>query len=90
MSSLTHYPLIVFKSLEILKWLSESVNRRRTNNIMVKGKRTNNDLQNTTQKTKDRVTPTPLKTGGELMCSGRVSGANGRVLMKTFLEQFHK
>ena len=23
-----------------------------------------------TYKTKDRVTPTPLKTGGELMCSG--------------------
>jgi hypothetical protein len=26
-----------------------------------------------TYKTKDRVTQTPLKTGGELMCSGRVS-----------------
>ena len=26
-----------------------------------------------TYKTKDRVTRTPLKTGGELMCSGRVS-----------------
>ena len=31
-----------------------------------KVKRTNNDLQNTTHKTKDRVTRTPLKTGGEL------------------------
>jgi hypothetical protein len=30
-----------------------------------KGKRINNDLQNITQKTKDRVTRTPLKTGGE-------------------------
>ena len=28
---------------------------------MAKGKRTNNDLQNTTQKTKDRATHTPLK-----------------------------
>jgi acetyl-CoA carboxylase beta subunit len=28
-----------------------------------KHRRTNNDLQNTTQKTKDRVTRTPLKTG---------------------------
>jgi len=28
-----------------------------------KGQRTNNDLQNTTQKTKDRVTRTPLKPG---------------------------
>jgi hypothetical protein len=30
-------------------------------------KGTNNDLQNTTQKTKDYVTPTPLKSGGTLM-----------------------
>ena len=42
---------------------------------MTKRKRTNNDLQNTTQKTKDRVTQTPLKTGGELRCSGRVSSS---------------
>jgi len=35
-------------------------------------KRTNNDLQNSKQKTKDRATRTPLKTGGELRCSGRV------------------
>ena len=28
-----------------------------------------------TYKTKDRVTRTPLKTGGELMCSGRVSSS---------------
>jgi hypothetical protein len=41
----------------------------RTDNIMVKRKRTNNDLQSITQETKDRVTRTPLKTGGELSCS---------------------
>ena len=35
---------------------SESVNRRRTENTMAKRKRTNNDLQNITHKTKDRVT----------------------------------
>ena len=43
---------------------------------MAKRKRTkgtNNDLQNITHKTKDRVTQTPLKTGGELRCSGRYS-----------------
>ena len=48
---------------------------------MAKRIRTNNDLQNTetkdlqniTQKTKDRATPTPLKTGSEFMCSGRVN-----------------
>jgi len=28
-----------------------------------------------TYKTKDRVTRTPVKTGGELMCSGRVTSA---------------
>jgi len=37
-----------------------------------KDKRTNNDLQSTTQKTKDRATRTPLKTGGEFRCSRRV------------------
>jgi hypothetical protein len=37
-----------------------------------KDKRTNNSLHNITHKTKDRVTPTPLKFGGELMCFGRV------------------
>ena len=38
-------------------------------------RRTNNDQQSTTQKTKDRVTRTPLKTGGELRCSGRVGSS---------------
>jgi hypothetical protein len=33
-------------------------------------KRTNNDLQNTTLKTKDGVTRTPLKQVDELRCSG--------------------
>jgi hypothetical protein len=36
---------------------------------------TKNDLQNSTEKTKDRVTRTPQKTGGELGCSGKVSSA---------------
>ena len=45
---------------------------------MARRKRTKeqtNDLQNTTQKTKDRATRTQLKTGGELRCSGRVSSS---------------
>jgi len=33
---------------------------------MVQRKRTNNDLQNTTQKTKDRATRTPLKNRGDV------------------------
>ena len=59
-------------------------NGQKTDNTMVKrqttqwpkekkDQRTNNDLQNITNKDKDRVTRTPPKTGGELRCSGRVS-----------------
>jgi hypothetical protein len=40
-----------------------------------KDKRTNNDLQNITHNTKERVTRTSLRTGGELMCFGRVSSS---------------
>ena len=36
------------------------------------GQRTNNVLQSITQKTKDCIKYSPLKTGGELVCSGRV------------------
>jgi len=50
------------KSLKIPKGISESVNRR-TDNTMTKRKRTNNHIQNTTQKTTDGVTRNPLKTG---------------------------
>jgi hypothetical protein len=42
---------------------------------MGKRKRTNNDLQNTTQKTKDQATRTLLTIRGELRCSGRVSSS---------------
>ena len=38
-------------------------------------KMTNNDLQNTTQKTEDRSIGTPLKTMGEHKCFGRVSSS---------------
>jgi hypothetical protein len=38
---------------------------RRIDNAMPKRKRTNNHLQNTTQKTKDRAKRTPIKTGGK-------------------------
>jgi hypothetical protein len=58
------------KSLKIPKGESESVDQRI--NITM-AKRTNNDLQNISQNTKDRVTRSTLKTGGELVCSGRVS-----------------
>ena len=42
---------------------------------MHKMKRTNNDLQTTTQKTEDRPTRTTLKSGDEHMCSGMVSSS---------------
>jgi len=42
--------------------LSEAVHRR-TDNTMTKRKKPNNDIQNITQKTKDRPTRTPLKPG---------------------------
>jgi len=38
-----------------------------------KDKGINNDIQSTTPTTKDRATRTPLKTRGDLDCSGRVS-----------------
>jgi len=41
---------------------------------MAKRKRTK--VQNTTQKSKDRATRTPLKTGDQLSCSGRVSSSS--------------
>ena len=68
---------ILKKSLKILKWHSETVNRWKTGNTMAKRKQTtrqtNNDLQNTTQKTKDRAPRTPQKTRGELKYSGKVN-----------------
>ena len=38
-------------------------------------KMTNNDLQNTTGEINDWTTWTPLKTGGEFMCSGTISSS---------------
>jgi hypothetical protein len=57
------------------KLYDKRVNWIRTDITMTKRKRTNNDLQSITQKTKDRATWTPLKTGGELMYSGRISSS---------------
>ena len=56
------------------RW-SETVGHKRIDNRIAKTKRTNNDLQNTTQKTKDWITQAPLRTRGELCCSGRVSNS---------------
>jgi len=42
---------------------------------MAKIKWTNNDVQNTVQKSKDRTTRTPQNIKGELRCSGRISSS---------------
>ena len=52
-----------------------SKNNRQHKGQMKKYKRTNNNLQNYTYKAKDRVTRTPLTTGGELRCSGTVNSS---------------
>jgi len=48
---------------------------RRTDDTMDERKRKNNELQNHTRKVNNRDTRTPLNTGGELMCSGRVGSS---------------
>jgi hypothetical protein len=48
------------------------IRSRKQNDQKKKRQKGNNDLQNTTHKYKDRVTRTPLKPEGELMCSKRI------------------
>jgi hypothetical protein len=47
--------------------------KNRQRNDLKKVQKDNNDLQNITHKTKDKITRIPLKTGGELRCSGRIA-----------------
>ena len=54
-----------------------------------KDKRTNKDLQNTTQKTKDRATRTPLKTGNEYKCYGRVGSSCSLVPSVVLFRQYY-
>ena len=71
------WPSISKKSLKVPKGLSEAVNRRKTDNTMAKKKgtkKTNNDQQNTTQKTKNRATLI-RQIGDELRCYGKVSSS---------------
>ena len=52
------------------------ISKKNTHNTMAK--KVQMDKQRSTKhthKTKDRVTRTPLKTGGEFRCSGRVSSS---------------
>ena len=66
----------------------KSKKNRQYNGQKKQDKGTNNDLQNIAQKTKDWATRTPLKIGGELVCSGMVSSScstsdNRRVTLVT-------
>ena len=62
------------KKKEVINIRTAKKNRQH-NGQKKKDDMTNIDLQNTTQKTKDRVLRTSLKTWGELRCSGRVSNS---------------
>ena len=55
-----------FEDIKGVIRIRKSKKYRQHNGRKKKDKRTNNDLQNITHKTKDRVTRSPLKTGGEL------------------------
>jgi len=59
------------ENFEDSNWYSESVNRSRIYNTMAKRKRTKG--QTMIYKTKDRVTRTQLKTGGEPKYYGKVA-----------------
>ena len=61
------------QTLNIRKGKSESINKKMTDNTVVK--MTNNDLQKTTQKAKDREKRTPLTAADELRRLGRVSSS---------------
>jgi hypothetical protein len=63
------------KSLKIPKGQSETIYRRRTQWPKEKVQKDKQRSTKHTYKTKDRVTRTPLKTGGELRCPGRVSSS---------------
>jgi hypothetical protein len=55
-----------FEDTKVVIRIRKSRRNRKHNGEMEKDKRTNNDLQNTTQKTKDRATGTPLRSGVKL------------------------
>ena len=65
--------LSLFIENNIYEWTKYS--SAKSKQILPNGKAQKDKQRSTkhTYKSKDRVTPTPLKTGGELRCSGRVS-----------------
>jgi hypothetical protein len=66
------YWRIVVEKSEDTKGVIRSRKSKKERQLNYQCKRTNNDLQNTTRKAKDRPTRIPLKTGNEFMCTGMV------------------
>jgi hypothetical protein len=62
-----------FEEIKGVIRIHKSKKDRKHNGQKKKDKRTNNDLQNIIHKNKDR---TPLITGGEVRCSGKVSSSS--------------
>ena len=60
----------------------KSKKNRQHNGQKKKDKSEHNDLQHINRKTKDRATLTPLKTGSELRCPGRVRSRNMSISME--------
>jgi len=58
-----------FEDIKVVIKIRKSKKDRQHNDQKKNDERTNNNLQNITHKTKDRVTRTPLKTGDEHKCS---------------------
>jgi hypothetical protein len=72
----------MYEESEITKGQSESINQK-TDNTMAKRIRTKGQttIYKTLQENKDRATRTPLKTGGELRCSGRASSPHSSIII---------
>jgi hypothetical protein len=60
---------MIKKSLKIPNELSDSVNRKRTDNTIDKRKKNPKGQTTITHKTKDRIARTPFKAGSNLKCS---------------------
>ena len=84
-----------FEDTKVVVRIRKSRKDRQNNGQKKKDNRTNNDLQNITHRTKDRATPPPFETGGELKCSERVgiacsNSATRRVTLVTNPVIIHK
>ena len=64
-----------FDDTKVITRICKSKNNRQRNGQKEKGQKNKQRSTKHTQKTKDRVTSSPLKTGDELRCSGRVSSS---------------